>query len=562
MEFRLLPDGLEFKESERWVKLGGYINVLARTSSSDHRHSYGILLEWKNRDDVQLQDIALIRDLQGDKSSQVLEMLLDSGYQLEQSPLAWPRIRRYLFNETQRAEPATCAERTGWYAEAFVTPGWSTPRSNAKLYFACRGLNMGLRQSGTHEQWKEEIGKLCIGNPMLIFCCGVALSAPLLNSSGVENLIFHLYNHSESGKPIALNVAASLLGDESLIRTWQRAAHSLSAAAVMHHDIPLLLNELSQAKAEDVGTAVNSICSGSPKPRVNEESDSFAIGEHWRTIALSSGDVTLTEHMAQLVTAPFSGQRNRVVEIPVTGPLGIFDRLHGFKHPSLLADELQRRCKKYHGSLFQLWVDRLVSYEELELERKVSQHLSYRCDQIRKDAERLLGYPVSPQVMRVIQQFALVQAALITANHFELLPWQEHHSEDAVNYCFNLWLKNRGHGLDTEDYRLFSMLKMAIPDWGPYIRTLDSRLNSSVGYSRTYQGELQWLIKPDVLKQVLDLRPHYRSQIQRLITKNWFQFNDFERFTLNIVREKKTAPYFAIWPERIKKDLAALGVIE
>ena len=49
MEFRLLPDALEYRESERWVKLGGYINVLARTRSSDQRRSYGILLEWKNR---------------------------------------------------------------------------------------------------------------------------------------------------------------------------------------------------------------------------------------------------------------------------------------------------------------------------------------------------------------------------------------------------------------------------------------------------------------------------------------------------------------------------------
>ncbi|WP_323914749.1 hypothetical protein [Aeromonas caviae] len=96
MEFRLLPDALECRESERWVKLGGYINVLARTRSSDQRRSYGILLEWKNLDGVQLQDIVLIRNLQGDNSRQVREMLLDSGYPLELNPHAWPRIQRYL----------------------------------------------------------------------------------------------------------------------------------------------------------------------------------------------------------------------------------------------------------------------------------------------------------------------------------------------------------------------------------------------------------------------------------------------------------------------------------
>ena len=115
MEFRLLPDALECRESERWVKIGGHIKVLARTRSSDQKRSYGVLLEWKNLDGVHLQDIVLIKHLQGDNSRQVREMLLDSGYPLELSPHAWPRIQRYLLDEIQRAEPAICVERTGWH---------------------------------------------------------------------------------------------------------------------------------------------------------------------------------------------------------------------------------------------------------------------------------------------------------------------------------------------------------------------------------------------------------------------------------------------------------------
>ena len=146
------------------------------------------------------------------------------------------------------------------------------------------------------------------------------------------------------------------------------------------------------------------------------------------------------------------------------------------------------------------------------------------------------------------------------ANHFNLLPWLEHHSVNAINHCFSLWLKNRGHGLDTEDYRLFCMLKAAIQGWGPYIRPLEGRLKSSVGYSRTYQGEPQWLVKTDVLKQALNLRPQYRSQMLRLVKRDWLQFNEEERLTLKVVQEKKSARFFAIWPERIKKALAELEV--
>ncbi|WP_421246984.1 DUF927 domain-containing protein [Aeromonas sanarellii] len=559
MEFRLLPDALEVQESERWVKIGGHIKVLARTRSSDQKRSYGVLLEWKNLDGVHLLDIVLIRHLQGDNSRLVREMLIDSGYQLEPSPQAWQRLQRYLLNELQRAEPATCVERTGWHAEGFVSPGWIAPRGNAKVHFLRKGPDVALRSSGTLEQWQEEIGKLCIGNPLLIFCCGVALSAPLFDSSGAENVIFHLYGDSGSGKSTALKIVTSVLGDESLMRTWLSTANGLAAAAALHHDVPLFLDELSQARAEDVDTAVYSICNGRPKLRAYETGQ-LAIGEPWRTIALSNGEVTLAEHMAQLSKEPLAGQLSRVVEIPVTGQHGVFDALHGHKRPDLLADELQRRCKLYYGSLFPAWVNRLVTYEEAELARKVSNLLLYRSELMKEDAELLLGYPVSPQVMRVIRRFALVQVALIMANHFNQLPWLEHHSVEAVNHCFSLWLKNRGHGLDTEDYRLFCMLKAAVQGWGPHIRPLESRLSSGVGYSRTNQGEVQWLVKTDVLKQALNLRPQYRSQMLRLVKRDWLQFNELERLTLKIVQEKKSARYFAIWPERIKGDLTELEV--
>ena len=255
MEFRLLPDALEVQESERWVKIGGHIKVLARTRSSDQKRSYGVLLEWKNLDGVHLQDIVLIRHLQGDNSRLVREILIDSGYQLEPSPQAWQRLQRYLLNELQRAEPATCVERTGWHAEGFVSPGWIAPRGNAKVHLLRKGLDVELRSSGTLEQWQEEIGKVCIGNPLLIFCCGVALSAPLLSSSGVENVIFHLYGDSGSGKSTAMKVATSVLGDESLMRTWLSTANGLAAAAALHHDVPPFLDELSQAKPEDADVA-------------------------------------------------------------------------------------------------------------------------------------------------------------------------------------------------------------------------------------------------------------------------------------------------------------------
>lgn len=87
---------------------------------------------------------------------------------------------------------------------------------------------------------------------------------------------------------------------------------------------------------------------------------------------------------------------------------------------------------------------------------------------------------------------------------------------------------------------------------------MDSQLNSSIGYSRLQQDEEQWLVKTEELKQALNLRPQYRSQLMSLAQRGWLQFNEMERLTLKLVQGKKSARYFALWPERIKNDLAEL----
>lgn len=557
MVYRLLADALEYRESERWVKIGGYINVLARTHAADQKRCYGALLEWRNLDGVLFQEIILIKVLQGGDAEGVRDMLIDSGYQLEPGPQAWQQLLGYLLSEVQRAESAISVEQTGWHARTFVGPDWAASRGNVKAPLLSKGQNTGA--AGTVEQWQEEVGKFCCGNPFLIFCCGVALSAPLLSCVGAENVIFHLYGAPDAGKSIARRVAISLLGNESLVQTWMSAADDLAATAALHHDIPLLLGKLSQARAEDVDTVVNAICHGHSMLLANG-TGRLAIGEPWRTVALSTGEVTLAEHMAQRGKQPLAGQLRQLVEIPVAGEHGVFDALHDFSRADQLADEVLRACRLYHGTLFPAWVNRLVSYEDAELARKVSNLFSYRTALMTEGAEILLGYPVSPQVMWVIRQFALVQVALIIANSLNLLPWPDCHSTSAVERCFNLWLKNRGHGLDTENYQLFCTLKDVMQSWGPDIRPLGSRLRSRVGYSRTHLGERQWLVKTEVLKEALNLRPQYRPQMMKLVKHDWLQFNDLERLTLTLEQENEAVRYFAIWPERIRKGLAKLEI--
>ncbi len=82
MKFQLRDSGLYCYSSEEWQRVGGWIEVIARTRLVDKRRGHGALLQWKNMDDVMLQEVVYARILNGENSRQVRELLVDTGYPL------------------------------------------------------------------------------------------------------------------------------------------------------------------------------------------------------------------------------------------------------------------------------------------------------------------------------------------------------------------------------------------------------------------------------------------------------------------------------------------------
>ncbi|WP_228289665.1 hypothetical protein [Shewanella cyperi] len=46
MQYKLKEDGIYILSADRWQRIGGWIQVLARTRLTDKRHGHGALLEW------------------------------------------------------------------------------------------------------------------------------------------------------------------------------------------------------------------------------------------------------------------------------------------------------------------------------------------------------------------------------------------------------------------------------------------------------------------------------------------------------------------------------------
>ncbi len=69
MEFRLTDDGLECLDRDRWLRVGSWIRVSARTRDASYKRGFGALIQWRNLDGVVQQEVIFNRVLYGEISS-------------------------------------------------------------------------------------------------------------------------------------------------------------------------------------------------------------------------------------------------------------------------------------------------------------------------------------------------------------------------------------------------------------------------------------------------------------------------------------------------------------
>ncbi len=545
MKFQLRDSGLYCYSSEEWQRVGGWIEVVARTRLSNKKHGHGALLQWKNMDNVLLREVVYARNLNGDNARQIRELLVDTGYPLEPGNISWTRLQRYLLEEMAKAPPATTVDRTGWHGSIFATSRWTAGQSDEQHYFVGQlSTSPLLQENSSLQDWQTQVGKLCEGNPLAMFSIGVALAAPLLKHAGLENGAFHLVGNSSTGKTTLLQVAASVCGAPTFVRSWVATANGLAAVAAEHNDIALMLDEIGLARPEDVDISVYHIMNGASKLRANITGD-LAAQTHWRTLALSTGEIWLSEVFQQMGKPVRAGQENRLVEIPTFGRFGAFDELHGFASSQELVDALKSRTKHYHGTLFRHWLERLTEDAD-DLPDYIQREITRLTDQWKTSH-------MASQVVRVIRRFALITAALCLACRNYLLPWTEAESVRAVHQVVGAWLRSRGHLFNSEEYRLLARLRDAVYTWHYRLTDIErGDYGRRAGFRRDVDGERQWLIPKNTFLSELGLSSRYMREVETLIQKGFLETNEQSRGTMKVKLRDRSERFFALWPDRIK----------
>lgn len=342
------------------------------------------------------------------------------------------------------------ALRGGWIDEsyqAYVLPSGEIigNTSGKVIYNGDTSNKKAYAQSGSLEDWQQNIARYSVGNSRLLLALGIAFAAPLLSPMKLENGGFHLFQSSSGGKTTTALVALSVYGNpEKLKHTWRATAVGIDNAAAATSDGFMVLDEISQARSADVSTVAYSLFNGVGKMQ-GAKTGGNKERMDWRVLLLSTGEFDVKHYMQLGGFEWNAGQNVRLPSIPADAGKGfhVFDTLHDYTNGAQFAEMLEWAAKNYYGNAGRVFIRRIIGHiGDLGKVAFVETVRGGVCnafmDKMPKD--------LSGQPARVAKRFALVAAALELAGTYGITGFSAGVGIDGVLRCFNDWCAYNGRG--------------------------------------------------------------------------------------------------------------------
>ncbi|MDU8357261.1 DUF927 domain-containing protein [Pseudomonas syringae group sp. J309-1] len=463
--FRLTPEGVFYSGDDGEARpVCSPLEILARTRDAQG-HNWGLLVEFDDPDGAKKRWNIPARTMTGDFGKDVLGPLVDMGLRLAGSRSgrnARNDLQSYLggFDSAQRARLVT---RLGWHDSAFLLPEQQVGSHTEHLHFYEAGAQLPpISESGTLEQWQEQIGALCIGNHRLAFVASVAFAGPLLHMLGHESGGFHLYGDSSGGKTTHLQVAASIYGGPRLVRSWRSTDNALESIAAAHSDGLLVLDEIGMCDPRIIGETVYMLGNGTGKARANDRGQSGRQVQEWRLLFLSTGEKTLAQHMAEANKELKAGMEVRMLAIPADASkgMGMFDQLNGFDDAAALSDALKARVAKFYGTPLTAFLSALCEPSKRHGWSSILRHT------LEAFVARALPASASGQAHRAAARFGLAAAAGELATAMGITGWPDGTATTAARVCLSAWLNERGGAGNFESDAILARLRQVIERFG------------------------------------------------------------------------------------------------
>jgi uncharacterized protein (DUF927 family) len=451
------PLGLPEQEPREpmWVCAPLKIYGATRDEHNDH---HGHALEFYDRHGF-LQRWAMPLEFLEDRR-EYRRVLRRLGLQMTSSRQGVELLQLYL-EHCQADTRMRCVEKTGWHGQVYILPDATIGEESPDEHLVLQGLaatNDGYRSRQTLADWQETVAAYCVGNSRLVLAVSMAFAATLLTPLGQEGGGIHLRGPSSEGKTTTLLVGASVWGEPARIESWRVTCNGLEGVGALHNDNLLLLDELKEIDPREAGGAAYLLANGSGKRRGRPQGGTRPRLT-WRTLFLSTGEISLAQHVEAAGLRVHAGQEVRLLDLPADAGEGhgVFENLHSAVSGQAFADEMKHRVHQAYGTAGRTFITQLVQDMPTALE----------------DARDMIGafmgkIPMSAtgQVRRVATKFALIGAAGEFATAWGITGWDEGEALTAAVRCFNDWLQQRGVLTNADEDRALRQVRHFFEKYG------------------------------------------------------------------------------------------------
>jgi hypothetical protein len=292
---------------ERWdifCRTPFWPTLRARTVNGDHFY------EWAAEERTGgLRTFALDGGVIGKGGSDVAKELgRNDIYIVEGKERAMAAYLKRWMDRLQDTRAVTAHTSFGWNEEGFVTGdfvvGYDGRETKSRMAGPARNRQDVVVCKGSLDAWKTMVDRAynAPGQEAFQFQLLCGFAAPLMRLLGMVEGVT-VYAHSSGsgvGKTTVQRAALSIWGywREMILAQDKTTMNALWALIGAYNTLPIVYDELTNAKNDEVSNLVFSVSSGRAKERLNQAGEMRDNNSHWTTILLASGNLLLSDKLA------------------------------------------------------------------------------------------------------------------------------------------------------------------------------------------------------------------------------------------------------------------------
>lgn len=346
------------------------------------------------------------------------------------------------------------AKRLGWLEDrtgalSFVMPDRVISRSGiGQVVYQPERYAPTVRTvhaSGTLAQWQANVADPACQNPPMLFalCAGLAPAFLAFGEAG-DSFVIHFWGQTSRGKTTVGQIAASPWGcaadpadapSLTFVRRWNLTGNGLEGLAEAHSDLPLVLDELGSSTVGDIRPLVYQLSGGQGKAAMSSSRE-LKEPRSWRTIAISTGEVSLHARMSDphgdgSKKSVKGGLVHRALDIELSdiaaaSPAG---------ERSKVVSAIKVACARHYGTAGPELI-RLIT----ESFGTIADARAYVRDQVELVMGEIAPDVLATETMRAVRRFALIAVAGSFAAERGLIPTTRADVIEATRDIVSAWL--------------------------------------------------------------------------------------------------------------------------